>query len=228
MKRRKDGNNLFEILRGSVALEEHAPLSFKSASEKHLELLEFLALGGILPALLVRDEASGRGENGIDNAQVVRTKRASRLGKIYDSVDELRCFDFRRAPAEFDICLDIVLFEIALYQTNGLGGNTLAVEILDRFDLGIVRDGEHPTHRIRGGFRVIELADFLDIAAVFINPVVSADTGVEKTQFYITAHFLRSQETALDLFVVDRRHIRTAGAGDIEARSLEKSERRIL
>ena len=141
-------DDLVEILRRGVALEEHAALGLERSGQEHLKLLELLALGGVFPALLVGDEAGRRREDRIDDAKVVRPERTASLGKIDDRVDEFRSLDLGRAPAELDIGLDAVLLQITLDKADRLGRNALAVQILDGLDLGIVRNGEHPADGI--------------------------------------------------------------------------------
>ena len=210
VKRGKNLDDLVERLRGGVAFEKHAALGLKSARQKHLELLKLGALGLVLPARLVGDESGRRGKNRIDDAEIVGAERTAGLGKIDDRVDELGSLDLGRTPAKLDVGLDAVLLEIALDEADGLCGNTLAVQILDGLDLRIVRNGENPTDGIRGRLGIVKLADLFDVAAVFVDPVKTADTRVKKTELDITAHLLGSQESTLDLFVVDRRNITAA------------------
>ena len=224
MESRKGFDDLVERLGRSVAFEQNAALCFKCTRQEHLKLFELRALRFVLPACLIGDETRRGREDGVDDAQIVGAKGGASLGQIDDCIDELRSLDFRRAPAELDIRLDAVLLEVALDEADRLRGNALAVEILDALDLGIVRHGENPAHGIGRGLRVVELADFLDVAAVFVNPIVTADTGIKKPELDIAAHFLRTEKAAFDFLVVDGRDVAAAGARHIEARALEERE----
>ena len=207
--------------------------SFRVAREvisQHPELLDLRALRRILPRLLVRDQPRGGGEDRVDDAEVVRAERAPRLREVDDRVHELRRLHLGRAPAELDVGLDVVLLEVVLDDADRLGRDALALEVLDGLDLRVVRDREHPADRIRRRLRVVELADLMHLAdvAVLVDPVVPADTRVQKPELHVAAHLLRPEKTALDLLVVNRRNIRTAGARHVETRPLEESERRLL
>ena len=121
-----------------------------------------------------------------------------------------------------------MLLEVALHQPDRLGGDALAVQVLYGLDLGIVRYREHPAHRIGGRFRIVEFADLVNVAAVFVYPVVTADSGVEKPEFDITAHLLRTQKTALDFLIIDRRNVAAARTRHVEPCALEQREGRFL
>ena len=156
-----------------------------------------------LPALLVGDEAGGGREDRVDDAEVVRAERRTGLGEVDDRVDELGGLDFGRAPAKLNVGLDAVLLEVALDEADRLGRDALALEILDSLDLRVVRDSEDPANGIGSRLRVVKLANFLDVGAVLVDPVVAADASVEKPELHVAAHFLRPQKPALDFFVVD-------------------------
>ena len=224
----KSLDNLVERLGRSVALEKNAALGLEGAGEKHLKLLELGSLGLVLPARLVGDETRGGSQDRIDDAEVVCPEGAARLREIDDGVNEFGSLDLGSAPGELYIGLDAILLEIALDEPHGLRRDALAVQVLDRLNLGIVRDGENPADRVGGGLGVVELADLLDIASVLVDPVVAADAGIKKAELHIAAHLLRPQKTALDLLVINRRNITAAGAGYAETRALEKREGRFL
>ena len=146
----------------------------------------------------------------VDDAEVVRAERRAGLGEVHYRVHELRCLDLGRAPAELDLGLHAVLLEVALDEADRLGRDALALEVLNGLDLRVVGDGENPADRIRRRLRVVELADLVDVRAVLVHPVVSADAGVEKPELDVAAHLLRPQEAALDLLVVDRGRVAAA------------------
>ena len=221
---RKSLDDLVERLGRSVALEKNAALSLEGSGEEHLELLKLGTLGLVLPARLVGNETRGGSQNRIDDAEVVRPEGATRLRKIDDGINELGSLDLGSAPGELHVSLDAVLLEIALDETNCLRGNALAIEVLDRLDFGIVRNRENPANGVGGSLGVIELANLLDIAAVLIDPVVATDACIKKAELNIAAHLLRSQKTALDFLVINRRNITAARARNTKARALEKRE----
>ena len=103
----------------------------------------------------------------------------------------------------------MVLLEVVLDEADRLGGNALALQVLDRLDLRVVRDGQDPADRIRRRLRIVELADFLHLAdvAVLVDPVVTADARVEEPELHVAAHLLRTEQAALDLLVVNRRNV---------------------
>ena len=196
-------DDLLEILRRCVELEKHTLLGVKGTEKKHLELLDLRTLGRALPRLLVRYHASGGSENRIDNAEIVGAERGSRLRKVNNGIHKLRSLHLCSAPAELDIGLDAVLLEVALHKTDSLSGYTLALEILDSLDLGIVRNRKDPTNRIRCRLRVVEFADLLNIGTILIHPIISADAGIKEPELHIAAHLLRTEQAALDIRIVN-------------------------
>ena len=209
MQGRQSLHYLLKFLRRSIELQQNAALRVKSPEEKHLYLLHLRPLCAILPSLLVRDHSRGGSEDRIDDPQIVRTKRRTRLCKIDDRIHKLGSLHLGGAPAELHIGLHAVRLEVALDNADRLGGDALSLEILHRLDLRVVRHREDPADRIRRRLGVAELADVHHVRPVLIHPVVAADAGVEKAEFHIAAHLLRAQQTALDFLIVNRRIVGT-------------------
>src|SRR5437016_661300 len=88
------------------------------------------------------DEIGGFG----NDAKVIRLERASRFGHVDDRVGQPRRFHLGGAPAKLDVRLDAVLSQPALGDADQLGGDPLALQILDALDRRIVRHREHPAH----------------------------------------------------------------------------------
>src|SRR5215208_2229836 len=60
------------------------------------------------------------------------------------------------------------------------------------------------------------------------NPVLPGEPRVEHAVRDVPRHFLRADQHALDLGIVDRREVRTRADVDVEPRSGEQLHRRIL
>ena len=102
---RKCLDNLVERLGRCIALEKNATLSLESTRKEHLELLKLGTLGLVLPARLVGNETRGGSQNRIDDAEVVRPERATRLRKI-DEVSYVRFASVYREFKDIDTFLE--------------------------------------------------------------------------------------------------------------------------
>ena len=138
----------------------------------------------------------------------------------------MRRLDLGRAPGEVHAdVLHVVRRQIALRHADGLRRDALALEVGGALDVRIFRHGQHPAQRIAPDFAVDQLAHLDHVRARLLDPVESGQAAVEHAFLHEHRHFLRAQQHALDLRVVDRRVQRTRIDLDIVARLREKGGR---
>jgi hypothetical protein len=73
----------------------------------------------------------------------------------------------------------------------------LALEVLHRFDRGVLGNGQHPARRLAGGFAEKELANLVHLGGVFLDPIVPGDAAVEVAEFDVARDFLGANEADL-------------------------------
>ena len=118
-----------------------------------------------------------------------------------------------------------VVGEEFLGDVHQLGGDALALEILDGLDVGVLLYAENPARFQGSRLAVYEVADFDDIAGIFENPVVAGESAIKEALFDVPAYLLGADETAVEFGVVDRGLVGTGTFGDSPARLGKKRYR---
>ena len=104
-------------------------------------------------------------------------------------------------------------------EVEDLGGDPLALQILDRLDGRIDGHREHPADGPSTGLAQDQLAQLEDIGPALDDPVVSGQPAVEHAVGDITRDLLGTQQRAGDLGVVDLRVVAPRGLRDGIART---------
>ena len=121
-----------------------------------------------------------------------------------------------------------VLLEITLGDADRLGRDALALEVLRGLDLRIVRDGHDPAHGPHALLGVDEIGDFVHVRAVFDDPVIAGQAGVQHAVFDVTADLLCADQARFDLRIIDARNVGARAGRNREARLLHHRERGLL
>ena len=101
--------------------------------------------------------------------------------------------------------VDAVLRQPAPRQADDLGGDALALQILDALHRRVVRHGQHPAHRPAADLAEDQLGHFLHVGVVFQNPVVAGQAAVERAVLDVARHLLGADERTLNFRIVDGR-----------------------
>ena len=105
--------------------------------------------------------------------------------------------------------MDPVLFQIAFGHADRFGGDPFAFQLFDRFDTRGFGDRQDPAQRIAADFAVNQFRSLIHVRTVFLDPVKSGQAAVQHAFFHVARHFLRTDQHAFDLRIVDRRIIGT-------------------
>jgi hypothetical protein len=158
----------------------------------------------------------------------------SRLARFDDGVGQHGRLHLGGAPRELDVDVHLPGGEVVPGDAHQLGGNALAVEIGHGLERRIFRRRQHPLHLAEALLGVDQVANARQRRLVgvtdlmFGNPVLAGEAGVEHAVSDVARHFLRADQHALDLHVVDRRKIRSRVDPHLVAGALEQLDRRIL
>ena len=109
-----------------------------------------------------------------------------------------------------------------LGRLDELGGDEGALEILRGAHRRIFRNGDDPTGRVCGRFRVTQLGHLDDVAAVLHHPVAAADAEIYDAVLHVPRDLLRAEEHHGDVFVVGGWEIVTIFDLDTHARAGEE------
>jgi len=117
---------------------------------------------------------------------------------------------------ELDLRGDAVFVQEAPGEADGLGGDALALEVLDGADGRVLGDGDDPAGGIGACLGEREFADGFDVGAVLDDPVVPGEAAIEEALLDVAGNLLGTQEAELELRVIDRRPVGPAGDVDAE------------
>ncbi len=202
---------------GGVEFEADFFAGVDGALEKEGDVLDFFFLDGIIgPDFFIGDETGGGGHEGVDDAEVVGADGGAGFGDVDDGVEEAG-FDFGGAPGEFDFDLDVFGLEVFAGDADEFGGDDAAVELFGLGDGGFIGDAEDPLGGAGGGLGVDEFEDFVDVGAVFLDPVMAGETDIDDAVFDVAGHFLGAEHDDFDGGVVDGGEVGAVIDGDFVA-----------
>ena len=85
MQRGKNSRDSVQLVGRDIELDQHARFGSQRTLQQKSELLNLGTFLGVLPCLLVRYQARGGGENGVDDTQVVSAQGGARLSSTMAS-----------------------------------------------------------------------------------------------------------------------------------------------
>ena len=124
--------------------------------------------------------------------------------------------------------VDAVLGQPAARQVHDLGGDALALQVLDALDRRVVGHGQHPAHGPAADLAEDQLGHLVDLGVVLQDPVVAGQAAVERAVLDVAGHLLGADQRAVDLRVVDAGVVAAAGEGDLVAGLAEQLAGRLL
>src|SRR6266540_89723 len=117
-----------------VHLEADLRLGFERALEHEAHRFDLSPLPPILPRAVIGNEPRRGNHQLIDDPQLVGPEGRAGLGDLDDGIDQLMRLHLGRAPGKLHRRFHAVLAEVFPGQVNDFGGDSLALEILHRFD----------------------------------------------------------------------------------------------
>ena len=115
-----------------------------------------------------------------------------------------------------------MLLQVAFGGGHQFGGDDLAAQVVHGTEGRGLGHGQHPAHFAETLLGVDQVGDGDHIGLVLVDPVAPGETGIENAVFDVARHFLRTDEHALDLRIVDAGEIGAAGGGDLESGAAEE------
>src|SRR5213594_21877 len=198
-----------------VHLEADLRLGFQGALEHQGHRLDFAPLPRIFPGTVIGDKPRRGNHQFIDDPKLVGPKGRAGLGDLDDGIDQLVRFDLGRAPRKFDRRFHAVLAKVFLRQVHHFGGDAFALEVLHRFDGGILRHRQHPAGGLARRLAEQKFAHLMDARSVLVDPVESRDAAIQITQLDVAADLLRPNHPDFQLRVVHIGDIGTAADGNV-------------
>ena len=154
----------------------------------------------------VGDQLGVAGDEGLDDAKAGGLEGPAGLGDVDHDVDDVGNLCFGGAVRETDVGVDASSLEVAL-RDLGIFGRDLHPrrQVGDRLPRRVLRHRHHDAHRLGGGFRVLQLAERLDLARGFFDPVAARDAEVEEPLGHIGRDLLGTENPhRCDAGVIDR------------------------
>ncbi len=124
---------------------------------------------------------------------------------------------FGCAPGKLDLGLHLIAAEVFLGKVDNFGRNSFSLQIFDRFNARIFGHRQNPAGGLAGYFAELEFADFMDLRAVLLNPVVAGDAAVQIAMLDVAADFLRPNHSDFQFFIVHVGNVGAAADGNVEA-----------
>jgi hypothetical protein len=129
------------------------------------------------------------------------------------------------APQENSILT--TMFRSAKYR-RVYSTSSVAIFLPARSSSRLIGDGQHPARRPRAHLGVDEVRHDVHVGAVFGDPVLAGEPGVQRPAFHIAGHLLGAADGTFNEIVIDFREITAAVHADGPARALEQRDRRLL